>query len=46
MYTSIQGFPFPSADQKFVEAVEPLLFENKARTSSTLNLVTYGSLNK
>ncbi|RHN79115.1 putative phosphodiesterase I [Medicago truncatula] len=39
MYSSTQGILFPSADQKFVEAVEPLLFENKARTSSSLNLV-------
>ena len=45
MYTSTQGIP-SSTDQKFVEAVEPLLFENKARTSSSLNLVTYSSLYK
>ena len=34
MYTSNNGFS--SKDQKFIGAVEPLLLQNKARTSNSL----------
>jgi len=36
MYTSNNGFS--SKDQKFIQAVEPLLLQNKARTLNFLEL--------